>query len=58
MDNYSKALLHYIGFYKFDDPLWRQYLPLVFMFFFSIIVEKYFKTKIKMENDSTTVDSI
>lgn len=26
------------------------------MFFFSIIVEKYFKTKLKMENEPNTID--
>lgn len=56
--DYEKALWHYAGFYQFTDPVWRKFLPLVFLFFFSIIVEKNFKTKMEMENEKNVIKEV
>ena len=56
LTDYQQALWHYAGFYRFEDPVWRKFLPLVFLFFFSIIVEKTFKTKMRMENDENVIE--
>lgn len=53
--DYEKALWHYAGYYYFTTPVWRKFLPLVLLFFFSIIVEKNFKTKMQMENEKNVI---
>ena len=55
---YTQAIWHYAGFYEFNDPIWRQFFPLVFLFFFSIIVEKYFKTIITMESEKNVLNKV
>lgn len=50
LDGNQQALWHYFGFYTFDDPIWKPFLPYVILFFASIIVEPRFRQKLAIES--------
>lgn len=50
LDDYQKALIHYLGFYRTQSQLYKELLPYVFMYFFAIVARAKFARKHELEN--------